>query len=323
MEKKMTMSNLKKSKLHPIFIPGEFIVKTPMMSNLLNTIYGWVANGYTGGVVLGEVRIGKTFAIEYLKSNLINRAREPIPVVSMSVSKRDVKTIASIFRNICFAIGKKVLKYTIADNMANELIHYFGELSLTNQTRQVVLVVDEMQRLSLHQFEAFAELYDKLAETGTNLIVVFVGNESDSSPTIKNINSNKYELISGRFFNHRTKYHGIRNIGEVKATLKQFDTIIFKSHGSKTASEYFLAETYMSGWRYEHLSDLIWSVFKEKYKDKYALKSWPMQYFMVAVKLLLTDYLPKFGTSDNIAIKEMINKCILASQLTTDTSSIK
>jgi uncharacterized membrane protein YkvA (DUF1232 family) len=44
---------------------------------------------------------------------------------------------------------------------------------------------------------------------------------------------------------------------------------------------------------------------------------------MVTVKLLLTDYLPKFGISDDAAINEMIIKSIEASQLVSDSSKIK
>lgn len=312
-----------KIKLHPVFIPGKFIVKTPMMKNLLNQLFGWISNGYTGGIVLGETRIGKSVAMDYIKSNLVNRAKESIPVVSMTVSKRDVKTITSIFRNICFAIGKKINTRSNADTLANEIINYLGELSLTNQTRQVVLIVDEMQRLSLHQFEAFAELYDRLSIIGTNLMTVFVGNKSDSSPTIKSIKSEKYALISGRFFNHRTKYHGIRNVDEVREVLRQFDNHIFEENNNKTATEYFLEEAFITGWRYADLSQLIWNVFNKKYKSKHNLPSWPMQYFMVTVKLLLTDYLPKFGITDDAAIREMVIKCIKASQLVPDSSKIK
>jgi Cdc6-like AAA superfamily ATPase len=235
----LEMVPMSKVKLHPVFIPGKFIVKTPMMEGLLNQIFGWISNGYTGGIVLGETRIGKSVAIEHIKSNLTNRAKEPIPVVNMTVSKRDVKTITSIFRNICYAIGKPIKSRSNSDTLANEIIHYLGELSLTNQTRQVVLIVDEMQRLSLHQFEAFAELYDKLSTIGANLMVVFVGNKSDSSPTIKSIKSEKYALISGRFFNHRTKYDGIRNVKEVRQILMQFDSHIFEENGDKTATEFF------------------------------------------------------------------------------------
>lgn len=317
------MINNKKHKLHPLFIPGEFILHTPMMTELVNKIYSWVANGYTGGVVLGESRIGKTIAIEHVKTHLINRAKESVPVVSMSVAKRDVKTIASIFRNICNSIGKKPTQRAIADNMASEIIHYFGELSMNNQTRQVVLIVDEMQRLSLHQFEAFAELYDRLAEMGTNLVVIFIGNKSDSSPTIENIKSKKYALISGRFFNHRTHYNGIRNVDEVRDILKQYDEVVFESHGSKTTSEYFLAKPCISGWKYEDLSEIIWSAFKDKFQKEHNLSSWPMQYFVISTRLLLTDYLPKFGVNDQNAVRNMVIKSIEASQLLTDISLIK
>jgi Cdc6-like AAA superfamily ATPase len=322
-QESIKMKPLRNNPLHPVFIPGAYILQTPMMNDLANTVNGWLANGFTGGIVLGESRVGKSVAIEYLKSSLTNRANEMLPVVTMTVAKRDVRTVASIYRNICFSIGKKAKTRMIADIMANDLIHYFSELSLTNQTRQVILVVDEMQRLSLHQFEAFAELYDELQKVGTNLMVVFVGNESDSSPTVKRIDNQKYALVSGRFFNHRLKFSGIINANQIRSILKQYDQNIITDFGNISTTEYFLTKQFNSGWRFEHLSKQIWCVYKKNFKTRYKLESWPMQYFSIATRILLTDYLPKFGTDNAKAIQDMILKSIEASQLVFDKNRFK
>ena len=303
------------AKLHSIFIPGKFIIKTPMMEALLNKILGWQANNVSGGVVLGEARIGKSAAMDYLIDNLKNRAGESIPGRKVSVAKRDRKTIASIFRNICLAVGKDPKRTATADQMANDLIHYFAELSLGNQTRQVVLMVDEMQRLSLHQFEAFAELYDGLTAVGTNLSVIFVGNESDSSPTIDSIGTSNYELIRGRFFTHQTKYFGITNKKEIEAILNEFDNWKVDGVDKPTTTEHFLPELYDTGWRYADLSKQIWSIYKDEYMKKHGFNSWPLQYFMRSAKILLTDYLPVYGVDSKKSLEKMIIKSILASQI--------
>ncbi|MEW8146963.1 MAG: hypothetical protein AB2788_14510, partial [Candidatus Thiodiazotropha endolucinida] len=49
------------------------------------------------------------------------------------------------------------------------------------------------------------------------------------------------------------------------------------------------------GWKISALSHDIWGIYKEDFKRKYHIDSWPMKYFMRTIKVLLTDFIPKYG----------------------------
>ena len=116
-----------KNQLHPIYNPSEFFINTPMMEELKQQLQSWLCNGISGGVVLGNNRIGKTSAMRHLSNQLVNRLSEKIPVHRMTISRRDVNTVASVFKNLCFSLNKTLKSRATSDDMANDLMHYFGE----------------------------------------------------------------------------------------------------------------------------------------------------------------------------------------------------
>ncbi len=290
-----------------IFNPCAFFIRTPILKKLEDQLHHWLRTGMTGGLVLGNYRIGKTRAIEYVSNRLVNRIGEKIPAKRITISQRDVSTVASIFRNLCFALNIPINNRTKADDMANDLTHYLGELSLQNSSRQIVLMVDEMQRLKVNQLNAFAELHDNLAELKTNLCIFFIGNLGSSAPLLERIMEDEFELIRGRFFTHSFDFYGLRTKADVSFCLKELD---------KDFTEFYLPKDFESGWRLAQLSAIIWSIFESNYKRPLKLQSWGMQYFVAAVRILLVDYLPRYDLNDPQAIEEMIVASIDASGLT-------
>ena len=289
-----------------IYNPSELFVHTGMLDKLERQLLHWLHTGLTGGLILGKYRTGKTRALEYVSKRLTNRKGEGIPVSRITISQRDVSTIASIFRNLCFALDIPVKQRSTSDEMANYLTHYFGEQAIQNSTKQVVLIVDEMQRLNVNQINAFAELYDNLSLVKINMSVFFAGNLGSSQPLLETICNERYELIRGRFFTHVFDFKGICSRKDVEHCLKDFD---------KYFTKHFLLNDYKKGWRLSSLSKIIWSIFERDFKKPLKLDSWAMQYFVSAIRILLVDYLPRFDIRDPEAVEEMIVASIDASGL--------
>lgn len=290
-----------------LFNPSAFFIKTPVLKKLENQLHHWLRAGMTGGLILGEYRIGKTRAIEYVSNRLVTRNGEKIPVRRMTINQRDVSSVASIFRNLCFALDLPVKPRSKADDMANDLTHYLGELALHNSSQQVVLMVDEMQRLKVNQLNAFAELHDNLAEFKVNLCIFFVGNLDSCYPLLETIMDERYELIRGRFFTHTFDFYGLQRKADVNYCLKEFD---------KHYTAFYLPKDYKNGWRLTHICPTIWEIFENNYKRPLKLDSWALQYFIAAIRILLVDYLPRFDIHNQESVVEMIVASIDASGLT-------
>ncbi len=232
----------------------------------------------------------------------------------ISIAPRDVGTIAGVFKNICNSLGFKLKTRVTADDMSKLILHHLGELSLSNSTRQVVLVADELQRLNMSQLEAFAELYDGMSAIGSNLFVLFAGNDSGSRKLVKSLNEDKYELIRGRFFTQEFKFHGIRTYDELKKCLSQYDSNNFPEDGV-SYTQYFLRDIVSDDWRLDSIAELIWNEYESHFKVPLELKSWPMQYFVAMVRILLTDFFPRYGVEDIEQVKSMICESINVSSL--------
>lgn len=299
---------------HPIFNNSRFFINTPMIDRLKDQITQCLWNGISGAAVYGSYRVGKTRAINHIKEQLINCHGQSIPARFVSVAPRDYGTIAGVYKNICHSWGFKMKTRITADDMSNLICHHLGELSLSNDTKQVVLIVDELQRLNMNQFEAFAELHDKLSSIGSNLFVLFTGNDSAMNKVHKKLNNENYELIRGRFFTQEFRFHGIRKFDELKACLGSYDIDQYPENGS-TYTHYFLKNCVNKNWRLDSLSEMIWSEYIEHFKIPLKINSWPMQYFVAMVRVLITDFLPKHGVEDQDLLLSMIHESINVSGL--------
>lgn len=308
---------------HPetIFNPSKFFVPTPMINQLVEHLHSWLWNGVTGGYVVGDNRIGKTFAIKQMDGLLLNRAMEPIPVHYLSISRRDQNTVASVYKNLCLSLDMTPSSRTTADEMANDLLHYFAEAAIQNTTQQFVLFIDEFQRLHPRQLEVFAELYDKLAEAEINLCVIFVGNKISSKPLIDRILDPNNELIRGRFFTKSYHYTGITNHSDLKFILKAFDEKFMYQDKEISITNYFVGKHCQEDWKVTTLSTEIWEVFNEYYRRPLSVNSWGMQYFVATIKALLVDYLPRHGIQDKELVRDMIKESIEISGIVPDLVS--
>lgn len=300
--------------LHPMFNAALFHVPTRMIDELVTVISQWLWCGATGGYILGESRIGKSRAATALKQTIFTRSGELVPVYCLTISKRDVKTITSIFKNTSRAVGQRPSKRDHTDDLSETLVHALAEASLQNNLRQVILVVDEMQRLTLEQISAFEEMYDELVRMYVNLLTIFIGNDTESDDLLAAITLPSNAHIRGRFFQQSYRFTGIRNIQDVEHCLNAYDSLRFPADGP-TYTEYFLPDAYAANWRLKSLAKLLWDIYEQGYQKPLGLRSWGMQYFVATVNTLLIDYLPNEGVLSTEALAEMVQHCVAVSGL--------
>lgn len=295
--------------MHPIFDTANFTIVTPEMESLQETIIEWTRICATGGFISGSYRIGKTRAIRAIADCITNHEGEKVHAVKVTVPARDKSTVANIFRILARSMGLKAKVRSNADEMADLVLHSLCELASFNSSRQVVLFVDEMHRLSINQIEAFAEIHDLMSEAGFNSCIIFIGNSETSRPLLQQIKSRKYELIRGRFFTRRHDFNGITNRENLIACLSQFD--LTKTDDGLTVTQCFVSAKLGLNWKLSTIGPLIWSIFVEEYKKPLGLKSWPMEYFMSTIRILLCDHLSGYKREDQL--EEFIHTSIQAS----------
>jgi len=297
---------------HPIYDSASFSIETPAIVSLKKQILSWIYNGATGGFVLGPFRTGKTKAIETISDQLINRPGEKVHAHRIIMPRRDRNTVATVFRELCKSLGIVTKKAATSDEMSSLVLHRFSELAALNSTKQVVLFVDEMHRLTLPQIEVFAEVYDQLRDAKYNICIIFIGNHKASLSLLGLIRKKRNELVRGRFFTNRHIFRGISSKQELAKCLNEFDRTKLPD-GSASLTEYFVASNLGSDWKLKSIARDIWNIFDDDFKRPQKLTSWPMQYFVSTMRILLSEYLPEYDGEDLDELEDMIYKSIKAS----------
>lgn len=306
---------------HPIFDDTQFMIETPATLQLLNEITQLIWLGSTGASVIGFSCAGKTTALKMLQRKITSRSGKTVPVIRHYVHRRDQQTIKQLLKNILNRLDIDYRDRDAAEDMVERLTIHMAETAQNNNSRNILFIVDEAQRLNINQIDLFAELYDILKEAYSILLtVVFVGNREQLSSLLETITNGDNEHIEGRFFRRVISFHGIRNHDDVKICLSQYDKMRFPSPDGPNCTEYFLSDDYANGFLLEHLSSPVWNVFK-KYKTDLQIEDWGMKHFTQAIKILLTDYLHNKGASS--FSNEMFEYCIDASDLVSDLIKIK
>ena len=91
------MSNTADYYDHPV-LNNQVFVNTPAIRELEEVVHQWIWHGIPGGMVLGDSRMGKSWAARSLEHNLYTRAKVNIPSNYISIGDRDQPTIATVFK---------------------------------------------------------------------------------------------------------------------------------------------------------------------------------------------------------------------------------
>jgi hypothetical protein len=289
---------------HPLFDPFGYRIDSLQIQKLHKEVHRWLWNGATGGYVQGRSRVGKTTAIEYLSKRIRLRNGQLLPTRIISIAKRDKYTIASVFRNLMNALDLEVKTRDTADTMREIIVHALIDEASSQNSKSILLFVDEMQRLAPMQFNAFAELHDYMRLYGVHLSIIFVANQQESNHLVELTENEDYAHIRGRFFLRSTVFSGIKTVEEVEFCLKQYDSVTSEDQ-SESFTQYFLPKAFESGWRLSLLAKPLWQIYKQRDTIE---NEWGMMNFVASVNTLLVDYLRKHGVHQHI--NEMIEKSL-------------
>lgn len=297
---------------HPVLDPKGVFLDTPALNKLRNDVHRWLWNGVTGGMIYGNSRVGKSWTMEKLETQIYTRGKVKVPTHFVSMPDTDQDSIRSVHENLCLSANLRVARRDNGNALRDRFTHYILDRVAEAGCRYAVLIVDEMQVLAPSQFNAFTKIYNDLSRLGITFMVLFIGNDPDCWDLVELFNKNKrYASIRGRFFTQGSAFYGLRSVKEVKHCLAQYDLLRYPE-GGPTYVAFFLEDAAEKGWKLRSLSQSIWGVFRE-FKTQYKIESWGMQYFRAAITILLTDFLPKYGV--DAYDDAMMRACIESSGL--------
>lgn len=299
---------------HPLLELKAVQFATPAVGRLVDTLTAWLWSGATGGFIVGAPRTGKSWAVRRLYRQLRLRDGRAVPVLYLSMVDRDTKTIAEVSRRACIDQQLGFSRRANADQLSDQFVNHVCDEQVEAGVRTAVLVVDEFDHLLPRQFNAFAELFNRLDQLERTLMIVFVGNKAEALALLKAMTGERYRRIRGRFFKRFSEYHGLRNREELIALMGQYDTARFPEPGP-TFTAAFLPEAVNSGWRLTSLAKDLWRVYAGIARE-YQLDSWGLEYVVGTLNVLVTDLLPRYGWHD--VEDDLLREAILLTHVTDD-----
>ena len=301
---------------HPMNSPIDLVIQTPMMDQLIKHLKGLLFNQDSGACLLGGHRIGKTTALEEIQKQLNQQSELPAYCHYYSVDALEVKSIKQMYKLFCYQENIKPKFRADGLQMRELIIHRIVDRFLLSGKRQIILFIDELQKLSTQQLQALASLHDIFRNMKVNLCIVFVGNTVPSQYVLKAADKKSNRLIYGRFFENQKAIYGIKTQEQLEACLSQFDQLCFPE-GGPSYTQYFVHEDAPKDWKLASLTDLIWDVYIKQFwpKIKGRHESFGMKYFINMVRALLMLKLNKQWTDDPVALRKMIVDSIRHSKI--------
>lgn len=285
---------------HPIFNEENLYLETPAIIDLREKLHRWLWMGATGALIYGMYRIGKTSALFALMYQIYTRGHIQVPCYYVEITDSDRMTLRSVYADTADNLEIDYNRHESGADLRNKIIHYVLDQSKRCKCKRAILFVDEMQRLTIDQMNAFAILYDQLLKKemlnhhGLRLMTVFVGNDPECWGTVSKITRQKHAHLYGRFFTRKAPFYGITSQKQARSCLAQYDKIRYP-HDGPTLTSFVLPEAVESGFKASSLSPLLWKEYRRIVKPGKD-ESWGMPYFVAAVKTLLADFIPTYGT---------------------------
>ncbi|AYM76580.1 ATP-binding protein [Janthinobacterium agaricidamnosum] len=209
---------------HCIFTK-QYAVYTQPIHEMTVQIGDWIDQQRPGGYIYGASRLGKTRAIIwYLADVLAERFGAIVPLIIWDRSD-SLPTEAAFWHqllvasNFQFVDPRKPAKKTEGAYLC---LQRFISIAKNAGRNYVVLVIDEAQEMTLHEWKWLVGLQNRLDYSGILLSVFSIGSHQ-LGYRHEYLASTGNAHIAARFMAAHARFHGIRTLEEIRYVLNNYD----------------------------------------------------------------------------------------------------
>ncbi len=275
---------------HPIE-QGDYLIDTIAINDLADSVLKWINLRNTGAIIYGDPRLGKTNAVKYLSrffdikygdqwETFIVRTRK----MKNSNENRFFKYLLKDMRHELYDEGKP-------DEKRERLINFLLERGDRSVRNQIVLFIDDAQRLTSNEYEWLMDIFNELESYGITLTTILVGQTELSHR--RNVYLSTHKQIVGRFMIQEQRFYGITEQDELAYLLSSYDNIAqYPVNSGWTYSRYFFPVGYSYGLRLENDTDVIWQCI-HRVRAEVGIKKEleiPMHYMISIINYVLKKY---------------------------------
>lgn len=288
---------------HPVAL-RKYLMPTPSVERASERAVSRIGRRLACCAFAGMPRFGKSSAIQYLEADL--RDQVPDALVLPVIGQKANSKAPDAFSNWLYETdGGPPFKRSEAGDPVIRVVNRFLARAYDAKANQLILLVDELPRLTIDELTTLADILNKLVKADLRCTVVSFGTEQMVHLKSALRMTKRTDLV-GRFLSGLTSFDGIRSQAEAEAVLGQFDNpeIADYPRGSGWSfSRFFFPCAFVNGWRLSHEAKRCWCAFqtaaREFSPDGIEGLQVGAEYFTAAVEYMLTQAMDYETTEPN------------------------
>lgn len=279
-------------KHHPL-TTHQYMLPTASIDTFMSRVKRLIRNHTPGAIVYADPRVGKTYAIRYVK----NALREEYPGVvclSWGTESKVKPSEEAFFTTLLEAASHPEALKGNSTPKRRRLVERLTELVDGSDYNWFLMFTDEAQRLGMIEYEWLRDVHDVLERKGIRMITLLVG-QPDLLNQKSAFRQSKQTQIVLRFMVSEMRFDGLSDPDGLATCLQGYDDAIFPDGSDWTYTRFFLPRAYETGLRLVDQAALIWAAFRRAdiQAGLVVPAEIPMQYFAHTVEIALESNMDK------------------------------
>lgn len=290
---------------HPIIIKGYTII-TPMMQDAYSMIREMVWLRHTGLFMYATPRMGKTRCARAVLELIAAEFPDKYPAYHIADENRTVNFAREL--EVSLNLAKKT-RETYSLMLEKIILHIKSQLSKVDGDH-FVLIMDEMQQLTLEHYNILLVIHNRLAAEGISMTTVGFAQPAILERRQLLIGVKAHNLVA-RFLSEAIRFDGCLSAQHFMNILFQLDhEKQYPIDSGWSYTRFFLPKAFSAGFRLSTEHARIWHLLEVRVGESF-LESVPLEYIFRIIEDLLVysrkHDSPEFSLSDD-AINAALNR---------------
>lgn len=293
---------------HPI-ITNKYTVITPMMQDAYSMIREMVWLRHTGLFMYATPRMGKTRCARAILELLAAEFPDKYPAYHIADENRTVNFAREL--EVSLKLAKKA-RETYSLMLEKIILHIKSQLSKVDGDH-FVLIMDEMQQLTLEHYNILLVIHNRLAAEGISMTTVGFAQPSilERRHLLKGV---KAHNLVARFLSEAIRFDGCLSAQSFMNILFQFDhEKQYPIDSGWSYTQFFLPKAFAAGFRLSTQHERIWHLLAVRVGENF-LESVPLERIFRIVEDLLV-YGRKHDDTEFLISDDAINAALNRSRI--------
>lgn len=297
---------------HPLF-EHSVILPTPPIDEIYLIVKRTILLRMIGCVFTGESGVGKTDAIERVKTMLLQQFPR-LCMYTHDAHNQQISSIRAFFKHFLNTVGQKEQKGETFDLRAR-LVRILADDARISGMKLVVIFIDEANAMTLNDFLFLKDVFNDLAREGVQLITILMGQSPDLLHVIDDLRVRGRNDLVGRFAMQIHTVRGFNSVDDLRSILACIDKRELVDHQGVSWPAFFIPKAWNSGFRLEHEAQRFYDAISiEASGASNANLAFPARQTFLAIRSFLLDAAP-YDHEDICLPQDMWRRAVVNAKL--------